>query len=119
MRVLVVDDDDGIRFIVGGVAQELPGAVVEMASNGADALERIDRTGCPELIVTDVRMPRMNGLELTRAAKNRCSSLRVIVLAASDYRSEAFAAGCDDYLSKPFELDVLSQKIESLLGRAD
>jgi two-component system response regulator MprA len=117
--VLVVDDDRAVRDSLRR-SLEFNGYVVATASDGAEALAQIASVA-PELVVMDVMMPRLDGLEATRALRAAGNDVPVIVLTARDAvgeRVEGLDAGADDYLTKPFALEELLARIRALLRRA-
>ena len=107
-RVLVVDDDPGLRYTLSEILTG-EGIEVEEAEDGLEALARFDASPFP-LVVTDLRMPRLDGLELTRRLAARTPPPRVVVITAhgSERQAvEAMKAGAWDYFRKPFENDEL------------
>src|SRR3954453_21891839 len=103
--VLVVDDDPQLREALTRALQ-LDGYVVAPAGNGARALERV-RTHRPDLMVLDVMMPYVGGLDVCRTLRQRREKLPILVLTARDEIGDRVAgldAGADDYLTKPFAL---------------
>lgn len=112
-RVLVVDDDALSRFGLRDLL-ERDFEVVEAAS-GKDALVRLDEHEV-DVVVTDVMMPEMDGVDLTRAIRER-GRARVIWCTAydrQDLRRAAKALGVDAYLLKPLDLDVLYRTVTTL-----
>ena len=119
-RVLVVDDEDAIRRALER-ALELEGYVVEQASDGQEALERIGHS-VPDLVVLDVLMPNIDGLETCRRVRALEISVPVLMLTARDAvsdRVEGLDAGADDYLVKPFALAELLARVRALLRRSE
>ncbi len=117
-RVLVVDDDRAVRDSLRR-SLEFNGYVVALATDGADALARIAQQP-PDAVVMDVMMPRLNGIETTRALREAGNDLPILVLTARDSvgdRVEGLDAGADDYLAKPFALEELLARLRALLRR--
>src|SRR3984957_6685524 len=105
-RVLVVDDEENIRLVLRTLLRK-HGYEVEVAESGEEALGRIDTFG-PDVIVTDVRMPKMGGLDLLATLRAKQCAATVIVMSAygnMDLALEAMKAGAYDYVSKPFKPD--------------
>jgi signal transduction histidine kinase len=116
-RILVAEDQDDLRgFIVAVLKDDYE---VDAAANGAEALALME-SNRPDLVLTDVMMPEVSGLDLTRAIKEN-SSLRhipVILLTArgeSEAALEGYEAGADDFVSKPFHTKVLEARIRAHL----
>ncbi len=120
MKILVVDDERAVRESLRR-ALALQGYEVELASDGAEALERLAADGQPDAVVLDILMPGIDGLEVCRQIRRRGSSVPVLMLTARDAvgdRVEGLDAGADDYLVKPFALEELLARIRALLRRA-
>jgi two-component system KDP operon response regulator KdpE len=116
-RVLVVDDEAGIRKVVRD-SLEREGHEVTTCVDGQEALERLEDEDF-DLIVTDLSMPRMNGLELVREARRR-SAVPILVLTVKHEEREKVRlldAGADDYVTKPFGTDELLARARALLRR--
>jgi two-component system KDP operon response regulator KdpE len=116
-RILVVDDEPQItRVLKTGLAS--CGYDVRAAADGADGLDAF-KAWRPDLVVTDLAMPVMSGVELCRAIRTE-SSVPVIVLSVRGEertKVEALDAGADDYVTKPFGLDELLARIRAALRR--
>jgi two-component system response regulator MprA len=118
-HVLVVDDDRAVRESLRR-SLEFNGYAVSLAEDGAAALAGISGTN-PDAIVMDVMMPRLDGIETTRALRSVGNQVPILVLTARDAvgdRVEGLDAGADDYLTKPFALDELLARLRALLRRA-
>ncbi|MGH3498688.1 MAG: response regulator transcription factor [Nocardioidaceae bacterium] len=119
MRILVVDDDRAVRDSMRR-SLVFNGYEVEVASDGAEALARVPLIS-PDAIVMDVMMPRLDGLETTRALRSAGNDVPILVLTARDAvadRVDGLDAGADDYLTKPFALDELLARLRALLRRS-
>ena len=119
VRILVVDDDRAVRDSLRRSLQ-FNGYEVETAADGAEALARVPVVR-PDAIVMDVMMPRLDGLEATRALRGAGNELPILVLTARDAvgdRVDGLDAGADDYLTKPFALEELLARLRALLRRA-
>jgi len=117
-RVLVVDDDRAVRESLRR-SLEFNGYAVSLASDGAEALATIAGQP-PDALVIDVMMPRLDGIETTRALRTAGNHLPILVLTARDSvgdRVEGLDAGADDSLTKPFALDELLARLRALLRR--
>jgi two-component system response regulator MprA len=118
-RVLVVDDDRAVRESLRR-SLEFNGYQVALAGDGAEALASIAGEA-PDALVIDVMMPRLDGIETTRALRSAGNDLPILVLTARDSvgdRVEGLDAGADDYLTKPFALEELLARLRALLRRA-
>lgn len=116
--VLVVDDDKAVRESLRR-SLEFNGYEVHLAADGAEALAGIGSLA-PDVVVMDVMMPRLDGLETTRALRSAGNDVPIIVLTARDAvgdRVEGLDAGADDYLAKPFALPELLARLRALLRR--
>ncbi len=117
-HVLVVEDDRAVRESLRR-SLEFNGYQVSTASDGAEALAGISGTN-PDAVVMDVMMPRLDGLETTRALRKVGNGVPILVLTARDAvgdRVEGLDAGADDYLTKPFALEELLARLRALLRR--
>ncbi len=117
-RVLVVDDDQAVRESLRR-SLEFNGYAVSLASDGADALARIGGAN-PDVVIMDVMMPRLDGIETTKALRKAGNDVPILVLTARDAvgdRVEGLDAGADDYLTKPFALQELLARLRALLRR--
>lgn len=120
IRVLVVDDEPTVRKIVSASLRKGPYEIIE-AVNGKEAFEKAHREQ-PDLIITDVMMPEMNGFELCRKLRStlQTGSIPIIMLTAkSDLESEleGLDAGADDYMTKPVEPLRVAMRVKALMDR--
>jgi CheY-like chemotaxis protein len=116
--ILVVDDEMKSRELLGQVLRG-SGWDVITANNGRDALEKI-KISRPHAIVLDMTMPEMNGFEVARSLKSNPEYQTIPILAATGLcswgdRQRCLAAGCDDYVAKPFTAGELQRHLASLL----
>ncbi len=118
-RVLVVDDEAAIREALER-ALRLDGFAVDLADGGTAALERLAAEP-PDVVVLDVVMPDLDGIEVTRRLRGEGSRVPICVLSARDEVADRVAglrAGADDYLVKPFALEELTARLHALLRRS-
>ncbi|GCL40322.1 response regulator transcription factor [Dolichospermum planctonicum UHCC 0167] len=121
LTILIADDDIGTRLSISDYL-DLSGYRVITTDNGIDALSMLEKHH-PDLLVTDIMMPRMNGYELVRRIRqlSEFRLLPVILLTARTKIQErilGYQSGCDLYLPKPFELEELAAAIRNLLERS-
>ena len=118
-KVLLVDDSDDFREFMRDVLTDYQ--VIE-AVNGQDAWQKIIEVR-PDVILSDVMMPVMDGIELCRMVKSNeeTASIPFVMLTArlaAEHRVEGLESGADDYIPKPFNIDMLNLRIRNLLGWA-
>src|SRR5688500_20103318 len=103
-NLLIVDDELGMRQFLTHLLQR-EGHTVRLAENGRDAMVQI-REQPPDLIISDIRMPDMDGVELLRAARELLPEVEIIMMTAFanvDTAREAFLLGAYDFVQKPFD----------------
>lgn len=118
-KVLVVDDAAHMREVVADYVLRPNGYVVLMAENGEQALEIVQRDR-PDLIISDIKMPGISGLDLVRAVRRDRPNLPVILITAEGSEliaQQALRAGAADYFIKPFDPDELLRSVERALQR--
>jgi two-component system response regulator MprA len=118
MRILVVDDDRAVRDSLRR-SLEFNGYEVALANDGVEALARINGLA-PDALIVDVMMPRLDGIETTKALRAAGNDLPILVLTARDNvgdRVDGLDAGADDYLAKPFALEELLARLRAMLRR--
>jgi DNA-binding NtrC family response regulator len=111
-KILIVDDESEMRMALN-TALKRGGYRLDTAENGQEALEKIEGEQF-DLVVTDVRMPKMNGLELLRAIKQNSPQTKVIMMTAYgdiDNAVETMKSGAFDYLLKPFSAEILEATV--------
>jgi two-component system response regulator MprA len=119
-HVLVVDDDENVTNMLRR-ALSFEGHAVATARDGNDALRKALEFA-PDLVVLDLVMPGIDGLEVCRRLRAGDPQLAILMLTAKDAAADQVVgldAGADDYLVKPFTLDVLSARIRALLRRKE
>lgn len=117
-RILVVDDEESLADMLS-TALRFAGYEVDSVPTGLDALHAV-KTTPPDLIILDVNLPDIDGFEVCRRIRNDGFTSPVIFLTARDSTDDlrtGFGGGGDDYLTKPFNLEELSLRIEAVLRR--
>lgn len=122
-RVLVVDDDIAIRQLLQKLFNDTAEYEVSLAGNGKEAIDVL-KTIIPNIIVCDIMMPEMNGLELFNTLKNDeiLCNVPFLFLSARDRNEDkllGFELGADDYIVKPFSPIELLMRVKAILNRYD
>lgn len=115
--ILIADDDKAIVDSISAIL-DISGYEVLKVPDGTSVIEAVK--ALPDLILLDIQMPGHSGPTVCRQLKRQASTkdIPVIIVSASmDIRQKAEEAGADDYLEKPFDMDVLQQKVFNLLNR--
>ena len=119
-RILVIDDDSSITTVLKrGLGYE--GYTVEVAGNGREGLE-VARLRPPALVILDIMMPGIDGLEVCRRLRSVDEKLPILMLTAKDAVSDqvlGLETGADDYIVKPFVFEVLLARVRALLRRRE
>jgi two-component system, NtrC family, nitrogen regulation response regulator NtrX len=105
-KILVVDDEESVRFILKQMLEK-GGYAVEVKNDGEEAMEALKK-GCFDMLITDINMPKMNGIELLYKAKEAFHELPVIFISAYGKDKtilEAMKMGLSDNIEKPFRMD--------------
>ena len=119
IKIFVVEDDTDLnRF----VSASLRNAGYEVVScfNGLEALEKMDVEKC-DLLLTDIMMPKMNGFELAESVRSTDKTTPIIFMTAKDDKPSkmlGYNIGIDEYVTKPFDIDILLMTIKAILRRA-
>ena len=116
--ILIADDDVDIRDILKDTLKSLGGTIVT-AANGEECLDRVEASG-PDLILLDIEMPIMNGLDVLKALKQRGNNAAVIMITAYgtiERAVQAMKEGAYDFITKPFDLDHIALTVEKALER--
>ncbi len=119
-KVLIVEDEPEIQEVERMVVEDLLGCEVALASTGEEALDKVAE-GPPDLVVLDLILPGIDGFTVASRMRaqpnfNGTPILALSGLTRGEDKEKARAAGCDDVLDKPFDLDALMAKIEGLVG---
>ena len=123
MRVLIADDEPVYRsFIRRLLATDSDVNVVGEALDGEEAVSLSERLK-PDVVIMDLDMPGTNGLEATRRLKANAALKHIPIIALSAHAmmgdaEKALQSGCDDYLSKPLDEDLLFEKLRQFLGES-
>jgi type IV pilus assembly protein PilB len=121
-RVLVVDDDEGIKKVIQKALKQLPYEVdIRTAMDGVDALEKVTQEP-PDLLILDVMMPRMDGFAVCQKLREdvRTTFIPIMMLTANadeGSRTKGYLVGTDDYVTKPFAVPELNARVMRLLRR--
>jgi len=110
-KIMVVEDEEINYLLLRGILSR-QGAQLIRAKNGQEGIQRYRENPDIDLVLMDIRMPVMNGLDATRALKKIKRDLPVIAITAytmPEDKIEAFKAGCDEFLTKPVKRDILFQ----------
>jgi two-component system, OmpR family, alkaline phosphatase synthesis response regulator PhoP len=115
-KILVVDDEEEIRELLSEFLTR-EGYQVVLAASGAESLTIAQREN-PGVILLDVKMPGLSGIDTCRGLKGHEKTWHIPVIVATAYRErvlEAFDAGADDFVTKPFQLDELAVRVKSIV----
>jgi two-component system cell cycle response regulator DivK len=122
--VVVVEDDEGIRDVLARALGTELGAYTVVAPDGAEAIKWINRLQ-PHVVLLDLGLPNVDGFEVARRvrADPETQNTRIIAITAltpmDEVRERALAAGCDDFIPKPFQIDELLDLVHRRLVEAD
>jgi CheY-like chemotaxis protein len=119
-RILVVDDEDCIRDIMCCML-EPTGYQCTAASSGSEALAKLDSGGKFDLLLSDLMMPGLNGLELVDRVSQKCPNISALLVTAADRKSGLDAVekkGCN-YLLKPFSREQLLEAVRRSMSRSE
>jgi DNA-binding response OmpR family regulator len=115
MKILVVEDDKTVgQYVQRGLTEA--GFHADLVGDGAEGL-RLSTGGHYDLLVLDLRLPALSGLDVLRTLRDRGSGIAVLVLTAQDavdFKVQALKMGADDYVTKPFSLEELLARVEAL-----
>lgn len=115
-KVLVVDDEEGIRLLYKEELEE-EGLEVELASSGEEALKRLEKTRF-DLMILDIKLPGMGGIEVLRTVKERWKGLPVVLCTAYHHYKQDFGTWASDaYVVKSSDLTELKDTVKGILGK--
>lgn len=117
-KILCVDDAAFMRMMVKNTLSQNGYTEVYEAADGVQALEKFDEIH-PDLVIMDITMPNMDGLEALKAIKERDASAAVVMCSAMGQEAmvvEAIKAGAKDFIVKPFKPDRIIKTVSSILG---
>lgn len=119
-RILVVDDDPDVALLVKVVLERRGGYIVEVACDGAIALQ-MTAANQPDLVITDIEMPELNGLDLVRELRQRIPGVPVIVMTAHvsvDHAVSALRVQADEFITKPIDNAAMLETVGRLLAES-
>jgi len=117
-NILLVDDDDAVREVTAAILEDL-GYEVRVAEGGQAALDELDRGQRLDLMMVDVAMPGMSGIDLTRAVHARRPGLPVLLVTGYADNDAIAAVGEERIVLKPFRNEDLARKIRTALGAGE
>ncbi len=115
-KILIVDDEDGMREMLADLFRAL-GYQPIVACNGSEALSLLEKNKVA-LVISDIKMPVMDGIEMMRKVKAKYPDLAVILMTGykPDYSwKEVMKAGASDYITKPFSIEMIEKKVRACL----
>ena len=119
IKILLAEDDRDLNRLAAATLRAY-GYEVTPCFNGLEALEKLDESKY-DMLLTDVMMPKMDGFELAESIRATDKELPIIIMTAKDDKASkmlGYNIGIDDYVTKPFDMDVLAMKISAVLRRA-
>lgn len=117
--ILVVEDDNELNTLFCSVLND-NGYTTLSANNGKEALDILDNTYI-DLVISDIMMPKMDGIELTKSLRSAHFTMPILMITAKESisdKQEGFRAGSDDYMVKPIDVNEMVYRVEALLRRS-
>lgn len=117
-KILIAEDDADVRSLYGHLLRSKGYEVVE-SCDGQDALEKFMAQPC-SMVITDMNMPRMGGLDLIKALRRHSPDVYIILITAYgtlDTEKRAFSLGSNEYMPKPFEILDLIERVQDYFAR--
>jgi DNA-binding NarL/FixJ family response regulator len=124
LKVLIVDDDPMFRHLFRMVLSRIPGlhdAVSVTAEDGAEAVTTA-RDECPDVVLMDVMLPRLDGFQATRLIKEMCPAAKIVLLTSiidKEYERAASSAGADAFVYKQDTSTLLASTVQRLISRVN
>ena len=118
IKILLAEDDDALGTLVKAYL-DANGYEVTLCKNGLDALTALDKNNY-SIVITDIMMPVMDGFALAKRIRERSKTLPILFMTAKDDKPSqqlGFALGIDDYIVKPFDLDIFALRVSAILRR--
>lgn len=115
--VLIADDDENVRAVLGNVLEQ-EGYRTVFAVNGHEAVEKVGEES-PDLLILDIRMPGMHGIEVLEAVRRENKTLPIIMCSGLEKLKEDFtvvSSGISAFLTKPVDIEELKAKVKEILG---
>lgn len=120
MRVLIIEDEPRLARNIAALLREQASYAVDISLDGEDGLH-MAQTNPYDLIILDLMLPKVDGLTILRTLRNGGAQTPVLILTARDATADVVAGldtGCDDYLTKPFEMAELAARCKALIRRS-
>ncbi|MFH1416268.1 MAG: response regulator [Elusimicrobiota bacterium] len=119
-KILIVDDNISSNITLSNIIREWGIYIVDIANNGQQALDKVFSDSPPDLILLDIMMPKIHGYNVCQQirAEQRFKNVKILMTSAKTYKSDidqALALGADGYMLKPYDFDVLKEKIDAML----
>lgn len=117
-HILIIEDDINLSTVLADYLQD-KGYVIDTATDGQEGWELVNKKHY-DLLLLDIMMPRMNGWQVLKSLRDSSNPLPVIITSGKTDREDiirGYNFGCDDYVTKPFSIDILVCKIEAVLRR--
>ena len=117
-HILIIEDDINLSTVLADYLQD-KGYVIDTATDGQEGWELVNKKHY-DLLLLDIMMPRMNGWQVLKSLRDSSNPLPVIITSGKTDREDiirGYNLGCDDYVTKPFSIDILVCKIEAVLRR--
>jgi two-component system, chemotaxis family, chemotaxis protein CheY len=121
LKALVVEDSPTMRQLLVYALGRIPGMVAIEAADGLDALRKLATEGRPDIVITDINMPVMDGLKLVQRirADDKLRDVPIVIITtegSSEDRSRALALGANAYITKPIQAPQVLKQVKALLG---